>query len=51
MNSNTGDPLDELDTETKKWVASLGSKATTISEIVKSKDPAVSYVNKYIQII
>lgn len=37
----SGDPLDELDTETKKWIANLGSKATTISEIVRTKDPAV----------
>ncbi|XP_050345486.1 long-chain-fatty-acid--CoA ligase ACSBG2 isoform X2 [Nymphalis io] len=41
VNSNTGDALDELDTETKKWVANLGSKATTISEIVRTKDPLV----------
>ncbi|XP_041975814.1 very long-chain-fatty-acid--CoA ligase bubblegum-like isoform X2 [Aricia agestis] len=41
VNLNTGDPLDELDNETKKWVASLGSKATTISEIVRTKDPLV----------
>ncbi|CAK1540024.1 unnamed protein product [Leptosia nina] len=38
---NSGDALDELDTETKKWVEGLGSKASTISEIVKSKDPVV----------
>ncbi|CAH2102506.1 unnamed protein product [Euphydryas editha] len=41
VDSNTGDTLDELETETKKWVASLGSQATTISEIVRTKDPAV----------
>ncbi|XP_046964587.1 long-chain-fatty-acid--CoA ligase ACSBG2 isoform X2 [Vanessa cardui] len=41
VNSNTGDALDELDTETRKWVANLGSKATTISEIVRTKDPLV----------
>ncbi|XP_013176860.1 PREDICTED: long-chain-fatty-acid--CoA ligase ACSBG2-like isoform X1 [Papilio xuthus] len=41
INTETGDPLDELETEARKWVASLGSKAKTISEIVKSKDPAV----------
>ncbi|XP_045448393.1 long-chain-fatty-acid--CoA ligase ACSBG2 [Melitaea cinxia] len=41
INSNTGDALDELDTETKKWVASLGSTATTLSEIVRTKDTAV----------
>ncbi|XP_061385887.1 long-chain-fatty-acid--CoA ligase ACSBG2 isoform X2 [Danaus plexippus] len=41
VDSNTGDALDELDTETKKWVAGLGSSATTISEIVRTKDPVV----------
>ncbi|CAK1602054.1 unnamed protein product [Parnassius mnemosyne] len=41
VNPETGDPLDELETETRKWVASLGSNAKTISEIVKTKDPAV----------
>ncbi|KAJ0182505.1 hypothetical protein K1T71_001874 [Dendrolimus kikuchii] len=41
VNPETGDPLDELDNETRKWVASLGSTATTISEIVRNKDPAV----------
>lgn len=42
VDSDTGEPLDELDTETEKWVAGLGSKAKTVSEIVNSKDPAVS---------
>ncbi|CAG4978648.1 unnamed protein product [Parnassius apollo] len=41
VDPETGDPLDELETETGKWVASLGSNAKTISEIVKTKDPAV----------
>ncbi|XP_039762091.1 very long-chain-fatty-acid--CoA ligase bubblegum isoform X1 [Pararge aegeria] len=41
VDSNTGDALDELEPETCKWVASLGCKATTISEIIKTKDPAV----------
>ncbi|XP_045527961.1 long-chain-fatty-acid--CoA ligase ACSBG2-like isoform X1 [Pieris brassicae] len=41
VDPNTGDVLDELDNETRKWVAGLGSKATTVSEIVKSKDPLV----------
>lgn len=41
VNSETGDALDDLDTEARKWVASLGSTATKISEIVNSKDPAV----------
>lgn len=33
INSETGEPLDELETETMKWVSSLGSTATTVSEI------------------
>ncbi|XP_035450493.2 very long-chain-fatty-acid--CoA ligase bubblegum isoform X2 [Spodoptera frugiperda] len=41
VNSETSEALDDLDNETRKWVASLGSKATKISEIVKTKDPAV----------
>ncbi|VVC96583.1 long-chain-fatty-acid--CoA ligase ACSBG2-like isoform X2 [Leptidea sinapis] len=41
IDPSNGDALDELDTEAKKWVSGLGSKAETISEIVKSKDPLV----------
>ncbi|XP_031769185.1 long-chain-fatty-acid--CoA ligase ACSBG2 isoform X2 [Galleria mellonella] len=41
INTETGAALDELESETKRWVASLGSKATTISEIYNSKDPVV----------
>ncbi|KAM3967534.1 long-chain-fatty-acid--CoA ligase ACSBG2 isoform 3-T3 [Aphomia sociella] len=41
VNMETGAALDDLESEAKKWVASLGSKATTISEIYNSKDPAV----------
>lgn len=41
VNPETGEALDELDTDVKKWVASLGSKANTLSEIHKTKDPAV----------
>ncbi|XP_049881435.1 long-chain-fatty-acid--CoA ligase ACSBG2-like isoform X2 [Pectinophora gossypiella] len=41
VDSETGEPLDQLDPEAKKWVASLGSKATTVSEIVNTKDPLV----------
>ncbi|XP_059050920.1 very long-chain-fatty-acid--CoA ligase bubblegum [Achroia grisella] len=41
LNTDTGAALDDLESETRKWVAGLGSQATTISEIYKSKDPAV----------
>ncbi|CAH2050425.1 unnamed protein product, partial [Iphiclides podalirius] len=44
VDPQTGDPLDDLETETRKWVASLGSNARTISEIVSTKDPAVHKV-------
>ncbi|KAJ8735584.1 hypothetical protein PYW07_007204 [Mythimna separata] len=41
VNSDTNEALDDLDNETRKWVASLGSSATKISQIVDTKDPAV----------
>ncbi|KAJ8736314.1 hypothetical protein PYW08_006970 [Mythimna loreyi] len=41
VNSETNEALDDLDNETRKWVASLGSSATKISEIVNTKDPLV----------
>lgn len=50
INSETGEPLDELETETMKWVSSLGSTATTVSEILQSKDAAVCIMKyKYIK--
>lgn len=41
-NLETGEATDELEEGTKRWVASLGSDATTISAIVKTKDPLVT---------
>ncbi|XP_075973039.1 long-chain-fatty-acid--CoA ligase ACSBG2-like isoform X2 [Anticarsia gemmatalis] len=41
VNSETGEALDDLEVEARKWVASLGSSATKISEIVEKKDPVV----------
>ncbi|CAB3240681.1 unnamed protein product [Arctia plantaginis] len=41
VDPETADALDELESEARKWVASLGSTATKISEIVNKKDPAV----------
>lgn len=38
----TGMPLDKLTVEAKSWVKSVGSNATTLSEILKSKDTHVS---------
>jgi hypothetical protein len=44
MDTETGSALDELEKDTRNWVASLGSKATTLSEIAKTKDPVVSSI-------
>ncbi|CAG4989801.1 unnamed protein product [Colias eurytheme] len=41
VDPQSGDPLDQLEVGTQKWVNGLGSKATTVSEIVKTKDPLV----------
>ncbi|CAG9796581.1 unnamed protein product [Diatraea saccharalis] len=41
VDNETGAALDALEPEAQKWVTSLGSKATTLSEISKTKDPAV----------
>ncbi|XP_028156254.1 long-chain-fatty-acid--CoA ligase ACSBG2 isoform X2 [Ostrinia furnacalis] len=41
VDPETGAALDALETETLKWVQSLGSTATTLSQISKTKDPAV----------
>lgn len=43
MNNNTGGPLDTLNTDALNWAKSIGSKAKTITEIVNSRDPLVSY--------
>ena len=42
MNSETGEPLDALSPDTLKWAKSIGSKAKTVTEIVKSRDSFVS---------
>lgn len=41
MNSETGEPLDMLNPDTLKWAKSIGSKAKTVTEVVKSRDPFV----------
>ncbi|XP_014609244.1 PREDICTED: long-chain-fatty-acid--CoA ligase ACSBG2 isoform X1 [Polistes canadensis] len=38
---DTGEPLDELTSDTLRWLKSIGSNAKTVSEIVNSKDPLV----------
>jgi len=42
MNVETGGPLDTLSPDTLKWANSIGSKATTVTEVIKSRDPLVS---------
>lgn len=41
MNVDTGEPLDELSPESKKWAKALGSKAKTLSEVLETQDPQV----------
>ncbi|XP_063995713.1 very long-chain-fatty-acid--CoA ligase bubblegum isoform X2 [Diachasmimorpha longicaudata] len=41
MNPDTGGPLDSLFPSTRSWAKSLGSKATTVSEIIRTRDPAI----------
>lgn len=45
MNIESGEPLDELSAESKKWVKALGSKAITLSEVLKTQDPLVITVS------
>lgn len=42
MDSESGAPLDMLQADVLKWLKSIGSKAKTVSEIVKTHDPSVS---------
>ncbi|XP_051175143.1 very long-chain-fatty-acid--CoA ligase bubblegum isoform X1 [Leptopilina boulardi] len=41
MNIDTGEPLDTLLPDTKTWLKSIGSKATTLSNIIETRDPLV----------
>lgn len=41
INAETGEPLDELSPESKKWAKAIGSKATSLSEVLKTQDPVV----------
>lgn len=41
MNLNTGQPMDTVSPEALPVLADLNCKATTISEIIQSKDKAV----------
>ncbi|XP_033328653.2 acyl-CoA synthetase bubblegum family member 1 isoform X1 [Megalopta genalis] len=41
MNNETGAPKDQFTPDTLKWLQSIGSKATTVTEIVQTRDPLV----------
>jgi len=42
MNEETGAPLDTLNPDVLKWAKSIGSSAETVTEVISSRDPAVS---------
>lgn len=42
MNSETGEPLDTLNSDVLKWAKSIGSNAMTVTDIISSRDPFVS---------
>lgn len=42
MDPDTGEPLDTLTAATRSWAKSIGSKATTVTEVLTTQDPAVS---------
>lgn len=41
VDKDTAAPLDELEKETKRWVSSLGSNATRVSQVISTKDPKI----------
>ncbi|XP_032681082.1 very long-chain-fatty-acid--CoA ligase bubblegum [Odontomachus brunneus] len=41
MNSDNGMPLDTLNPDVLKWVKSIGSKATTVTDVINSRDPLI----------
>lgn len=43
MNVDTGEPLDALSPDARKWAKGLGSKAKSLSEVLQTKDPIVSF--------
>ncbi|XP_076657735.1 acyl-CoA synthetase bubblegum family member 1 isoform X1 [Halictus rubicundus] len=42
MNNETGEPKDNFTPDTLKWLQSIGSKATTVTELIQTRDPLVS---------
>jgi hypothetical protein len=52
MNIETGEPLDALSLDTRKWAKSLGSHTRTLSEVLNTQDQIVSKIkiqDKYIK--
>lgn len=41
MNNETGAPKDNFTPDTLKWLQSIGSKATTVTELIQTRDPLV----------
>ena len=42
MNEETGAPLDTLAPDVLKWAQSIGSSAKTVTEVINSRNTAVS---------
>jgi len=45
MNEETGAPLDTLNPDVLKWAKSIGSSAKTVTEVISSRDQAVSRIS------
>ncbi|KMQ85684.1 long-chain-fatty-acid-- ligase acsbg2 [Lasius niger] len=41
MNSETGEPLDTLNSDVLKWTKSIGSNAKTVTDVINSRDPLI----------
>ena len=48
INEETGTPLDTLTPEVLKWAQSIGSSAKTVTEVIRSRDAAVSFSKRLI---
>lgn len=42
--NEAGEPLEKLNPEVLKWAKSIGSSAKTVTEVISSRDPAVSQI-------
>lgn len=45
MNEETGTPLNTLNPDVLKWAKSIDSSAKTVTEVINSRDPAVSQIS------